>query len=187
MTVEIISWSISTKVWYQARIELARHVTDCATNPVHMCLVVTCWEKADLLALVYGVQLEVWHFPIGILGQVWYLIILIPDLCTLTYYDLSPPPPPRWLRLLSVLMIYVLPIICGSSVFYLFCYALLCVNSSFAIILKWKRQLVGLLISWYRCIVTIIVLLLFSKVQWVGLQCVIVVFPDYTTLLFCRV
>ena len=25
------------------------------------------------------------HFPIGILGQVWYLIVLIPDLCTLTY------------------------------------------------------------------------------------------------------
>ena len=25
------------------------------------------------------------HFPIGILGQVWYLIVSIPDLCTLTY------------------------------------------------------------------------------------------------------
>ena len=25
-------------------------------------------------------------FPIGILGQVWYLIVLIPDLCTLTYF-----------------------------------------------------------------------------------------------------
>ena len=45
MTVEIISWSISTKVWDRARIELAtpgsavsfasvtRHVTDCATRP----------------------------------------------------------------------------------------------------------------------------------------------------------
>ena len=27
------------------------------------------------------------HFPIGILGQVWYLIVSIPDLCTLTYFD----------------------------------------------------------------------------------------------------
>ena len=27
-------------------------------------------------------------FPISILGQVWYLIVLIPDLCTLTYFDL---------------------------------------------------------------------------------------------------
>ena len=25
------------------------------------------------------------HFPIGILGQVWNLIVSIPDLCTLTY------------------------------------------------------------------------------------------------------
>ena len=27
------------------------------------------------------------HFPIGILGQVWYLIVSIPDLCNLTYFD----------------------------------------------------------------------------------------------------
>ena len=26
-------------------------------------------------------------FPIGILGQVWYLIVFIPDLCTLTYFQ----------------------------------------------------------------------------------------------------
>ena len=26
-------------------------------------------------------------FPIGILGQVWYLIVSIPDLCTLTNLD----------------------------------------------------------------------------------------------------
>ena len=31
--------------------------------------------------------LWVCHFPIGILGQVWYLIVSIPDLCTLTYYQ----------------------------------------------------------------------------------------------------
>ena len=53
---------------------------------VYMCLVVTCWERADLLALVCGVLLLVCHFPIGILGQVWYLIVSIPDLCTLTYF-----------------------------------------------------------------------------------------------------
>ena len=51
-----------------------------------MCLVVTWWERADLLALVCGVLLLVCYFPIGILGQVWYLIISIPDLCTLTYF-----------------------------------------------------------------------------------------------------
>ena len=30
-------------------------------------------------------------FPIDILGQVWYLILSIPDLCTLTYFPLSRP------------------------------------------------------------------------------------------------
>ena len=28
--------------------------------------------------------------PIGILGQVWYLIVSIPDLCNLTYFKESP-------------------------------------------------------------------------------------------------
>ena len=41
---------------------------------------------ADLLALVCGVLLLVCHFPNGTPGQVWYLIVLIPDLCTLTYF-----------------------------------------------------------------------------------------------------
>ena len=39
-----------------------------------------------VLALVCGVLLWVCHFPFGILGQVWYLIVSIPDLCTLTYF-----------------------------------------------------------------------------------------------------
>ena len=30
--------------------------------------------------------LWVCSFPVGILGQVWYLIVSIPDLCTLTYF-----------------------------------------------------------------------------------------------------
>ena len=53
---------------------------------VYICLVVTCWERADLLALVCGVLLLNCYFPICILGQVWYLIISIPYLCTLTYF-----------------------------------------------------------------------------------------------------
>ena len=54
-----------------------------------MYFVVTCWERTDLLALVCGVYLMVCHFPIGILGRVWYLIVSIPDLCTLTYFVFS--------------------------------------------------------------------------------------------------
>ena len=52
-----------------------------------MCFVVTCWERADLLALVRGVFCEFVTFPCGVLGQVWYLIVSIPDLCLLTYSD----------------------------------------------------------------------------------------------------
>ena len=29
------------------------------------------------------------HFPIGILGQVWYLILSIPDLCIVTLISLT--------------------------------------------------------------------------------------------------
>ena len=45
-------------------------------------------------------------------------------------------------------------------------------------------ELVALLLFSYRCIVTINVLWLFLTVQRVGLQCVIVVFPDHSRLLF---
>ena len=70
-----------------------------------------------------------------------------------------------------------------SSVFVFFCYALLCVHSSFAIILKRKRKLVALLLLSNRCIVTINVLWVLFTVPWVGLYIVIVVFSDYTHLL----
>ena len=77
-----------------------------------------------------------------------------------------------------------LPLSVGVLCLSLFCYALLCVNSSFAIILKRKRKLVALLFLSYRsCIVTINVLWLFLTVPWVGLQYAIVVFPDHTHLL----
>ena len=66
----------------------------------------------------------------------------------------------------------------------LFCYLLLCVHSNFAIILKRKRKLVALHLLSYRCIIYITVLWIFLTVPWVGLQCVFVVFPDHTHLLF---
>ena len=87
---------------------------------VHCCLVVTCWERTDLLARVGDV-----YCILLLLGQVWYLIVSFPDLCLLSYF--------------------------------------------------------------YRYIVTINVLWLFLKAPWVGLQFVIVVFPDHTHLLFNRV
>ena len=83
-----------------------------------------------------------------------------------------------------LLLIYCLmyfPLYVGVLCLYLFCYALLCVYSSFAIILKRKRKLVALLLLSYRCIV---VLWLFLAAPWVGMQFVIVLFPDHTHLLF---
>ena len=52
---------------------------------VYMCFVVTCWERADLLALVCG---EFITFPlVSWVDQVWNLIVSIPDLCTLAYLE----------------------------------------------------------------------------------------------------
>ena len=53
---------------------------------VHCCLVVTCWERADLVALVGDVYCIFVTFPCGILGQVWYLIVSFPDLYLLSYF-----------------------------------------------------------------------------------------------------
>ena len=59
-----------------------------------------------------------------------------------------------------------------------------CVLSSFAIIMKRKRELVALLLLSDGCFLSLNVLWLFRTVPWVSLQCEIVVFPDHTHLLF---
>ena len=66
----------------------------------------------------------------------------------------------------------------------MFCCALLCAHSNFAIILMGKRELVDLfsLSSW--CLV--IFVWLFLAVPRVCLQFVIVVFPDHTHLVFLK-
>ena len=45
---------------------------------------------ADLLAPVCDVWLWGCHFPIGILGQVWCLILSIRDLCPLSNFEFRP-------------------------------------------------------------------------------------------------
>ena len=52
----------------------------------YCCLTVTCWERADLLALVGDVYCIFVTFQCGILGQVWYLILSFPDLCRFSYF-----------------------------------------------------------------------------------------------------
>ena len=48
-----------------------------------------------------------------------------------------------------------------------------------------KRELFALLCLSSWCLVAVIVLWFFLLVPWVDLQCVTVVFPDHTHLLFC--
>ena len=53
----------------------------CLTYCLVCILIVTCWERADLLAL-FCVMFSCaffFSFPYGVLGWVWYLILLIPD------------------------------------------------------------------------------------------------------------
>ena len=57
-----------------------------AFTSVLCCLVVICKERADLLALICDVYCDFITFPFGILGQVWYLSVSIPDLCCLSYF-----------------------------------------------------------------------------------------------------
>ena len=58
---------------------------------VHCCLAVTCLERADLLLALVGDAYCIFvTFPCGILSQVWYLIVSLPDPCFLSYFAMFP-------------------------------------------------------------------------------------------------
>ena len=56
---------------------------------VRVCLYVLC---GHLLGGGWPLGSRLWcllwvcHFPIGVLGRVWCLVVSIPDLCTITYF-----------------------------------------------------------------------------------------------------
>ena len=52
-------------------------------------LVIICWERSGLLALVCVLSYEFFTLPYGVYGQVWYLSVSIPDLCLLHYFILT--------------------------------------------------------------------------------------------------
>ena len=67
-------------------------------------LVFTCWERADLLVFLYVVFSCVFvTFPFGVLGQVCYLIVSIPDLFLRPYFECFAQwfPRSRCLRMLN--------------------------------------------------------------------------------------
>ena len=47
---------------------------------------VTYWEMAELLALLYVMFSCVYvTFPYGVMGRAWYAIVWIPDICIFLY------------------------------------------------------------------------------------------------------
>ena len=82
---------------------------------------------------------------------------------TLLFTDTRISCPSREFLTLQICLSLLVRVLCLS----LFCYALLCVHSSFAIILKKKRKLVALLLLSYKCIVTINVLWVFYTVSYI--------------------
>ena len=61
----------------------------------------------------YRLRYVAQYFSIGILGKVWYLIVSIPDLCTLTYFDLTD-------RSKAVLLLWIFYVFVLSCVCYVF-------------------------------------------------------------------
>ena len=53
-------------------------------------LVVTCWERAAILALLYMVvSCAFVTLPYGVLDQMSYLNVSLPDICLLTYLEIN--------------------------------------------------------------------------------------------------
>ena len=56
---------------------------------VHCCLVVTCWDRLTSWLLFVMFNCVFVTFLCGILGQVWYIIVSILDLCRLSSFNLN--------------------------------------------------------------------------------------------------
>ena len=127
---------------------------------VYLCLMITFWKRADLLALRAFVVLD-----------------CIDSWSLHPYLHYSPLES----AFLFPKRLYVTPIVEVCS-FSLFCCTLLYVNACIAIIFMGKRELVALLNLSSLCLV--MVERLFLAVPQGCLRFVIVVFPDHTHLLF---
>ena len=58
-----------------------------AVVPVHCSLVINCWEMTDLLVLLFVMVSSAFVIlSYGVLGQVWYLMVSIPNRCPLSYF-----------------------------------------------------------------------------------------------------
>ena len=84
---------IFAAVWYLTYLQTRARIKESNIILLHNMIneQVRCLERdrADLLALVCDVYCDFVTFPFGILGQVWHLIVSIPDPCCLSYFDVS--------------------------------------------------------------------------------------------------
>ena len=62
-------------------------VINVSCSSIHCSPKVTCYERANLLALLYAMFLLFLSLSPGVLGQVWYSIVSIPDLCLIIYFE----------------------------------------------------------------------------------------------------
>ena len=78
-------------------------------------LVVTCWERTYISALLYVMFSSVFvTFPYGVLGRGWCLIVWIPDLC-ISYFvvlglelAIDPPTPPGGILYTMIFWNYII-------------------------------------------------------------------------------
>ena len=89
----LISWLLIKKGYCTSFVDLLCFCSVlCLLCFVRVCLYVL---RGHLLGKGWPLGSRLWcllwvcHFPIGILGQVWYLIVSIPDLCSLTYFYIT--------------------------------------------------------------------------------------------------
>ena len=75
---------------YHSNITLAKRLQNICHTVLSVpdSIVVTYLNRADLLALLCVIlSFYFVTFPYGVLGQVWYLIVLSPDLCLRFYFE----------------------------------------------------------------------------------------------------
>ena len=104
----------------------------------------------------------------------------VKQFCVLTIESRVPVLSKAVVLLLLIYYLMYFPLFVGVLCLSLFCYALLCVLSSFVTIFTRKRVLVAFIVLWMSCYRKCF----FLAVPWVGLQCVIVVCPYHTHFCF---
>ena len=121
---KIILWTVPRRCFFWGSFLLFMfHVCLCCTVlSVPYSLVITCWERADLLALLFVMFPCVFvTFPYGVSTWVGYLIVSLPNLCLLLYFFSMMPNNNRTLLVVIQHLINLFdqqPLLCLVSAFH---------------------------------------------------------------------